>query len=257
MKYLIMVLFSFSVFFQPLYGDLIQKYGDLLKMAKKYYDTQVTTYYSYAIVQERHDGKLREKERVRLFFRKNPLGQYYQFMKGKFEGLRISYVPSRDGKTYFMARETGWRSIVGVRRWGFHSIIKTVLYPHIFDVNQYHIGFIIDEGLNAYEWGVKNGKIRVLYVKKKYEPLFKKEMIETLAEFTIDKPQGGIIYKKALMMFDPKTHLPFYLRLYDFDGNVLAYYYFKVFVPNIKIPDSVYDLHNPPPKPPVPDPKDS
>ena len=254
----IVAIFFISLFLLqiPLFS-FDESYEEVLNKAKNYYNKNIHTYYAFVIVQEKHGGKLREKERVRLFFRKKPEGQYYQFMKGKFEGLRVSYVPSRDGRTNFMAKETGWRGLIGVKKWGFHSIIKRVLYPHIFDVNQYHLGFIIEESIRAHIIEKENNLIKSTLLSEISSPLFNKKMIRATVELNIKKPFKGIIYKKAEILFDPETYLPLYLKIYDFDGSVLAYYYFKVFVPNIEIPDSIFDLHNPPPKPPVPDPTDS
>ena len=235
-------LFSFS----------ISNFEALINKSEKYYNNCVTSYYSFVIVQEKKGNKLRGKERVRLFFKK-PNKQYYQFMKGVFEGLRVSYIPKRDGKDHFMAKETGLRGLLGVKSWGFHSIIKRVLYPHIYDVNQYHLDFLISEGKKEERLAKTKGSLAILFAGKVYDKDLKKKMFK-VSVFLSKNKNDGIPYMKADYFFDPKTYLPLHVILYDFDGSVKAYYSFVEIKLNPVFPDSVFNLHNPPPKPLLPDP---
>jgi len=236
-------LFSYSV------NDIEQ----LMQKSKYFYENSVTTYYSFTILQEKHGSKLRGKERVRLFFKK-PNNQYYQFMKGKFEGLRASYMPNRDGKEHFLAKETGFRGMLGVKSWGFDSIIKKVLYPHVYDVNQYHIGFIIYEGLRLYNLAKKKGTVAIIFAGDVYDKLLKKKMFKITFQLS-DNPKDGFPYYRADYFIDKKNSLPLHVVLYDFDGSIKAYYSFVTMKLNPVISDSIFDLHNDPPKPLLPDPK--
>ena len=246
------IIFLLIIFLTPtiIFADTELSYENILNNGKKYYTNQITTYYSFVILQEKHGNKLREKEQVRLFVRKKPYGEYIQFMKGKYEGLRVSYLPTRDGNSYFTAKETGIRGIISVKTWGFHSFIKKILYPHIFEISQYNMDFMIKEIIRVYQLTKKENKLTVKYLIKEFDNLFERVMIKTEVDLDVIKSRE-FPYKKVFIIIDPETFLPLYIRLYDYDGSVLAYYYFKIFKKNIRIDNSIFNLHNKPPVPPV------
>ena len=78
----------------------------LLRAAAAKLET-VNSYACTVLCQDRIGGTLRRQERIQSLFRA-PQSVYLRWLPGgPFEGLQASYVPERDGRDKFMAREQG------------------------------------------------------------------------------------------------------------------------------------------------------
>jgi hypothetical protein len=192
------------------------------------------------LMQERPGGKPRGLETIRCAFRK-PNSVALEWLKGPFQGLRVSYVEGRDADGMFLGREAGFAGIVGVQRYKFAGHFVQTFYPHRFSPAQTNVGFTIALMARIFHRAVALNKIRVTGESRAASPYLKSEMIRFEVVLSPD-PADGLEYGRALAFFDPATSLPLHVELYDFHDRLAGLYVFSQFQPDDAIQDSAFEI---------------
>jgi hypothetical protein len=201
----------------------------------------VSAYTADVLAQERLGGKLKT-EKIRSVVSKNPFRAYFQWVEGGLHvGMKASYVAERDGPRHLLARGSGAAGLAGVQKLAFDSVVIKKVYPHHFDINQYHLGFMLEEmrriaqrAAAKQRLAVTDGGISTTAVPGKRLRLYR-------AELSAD-PADGFRYRLCLYGFDEATALPLLIENYGFQNEAYSIYRILGLQLNPPIDPSVFDL---------------
>ena len=221
-------------------ADAVGRMDGLVRTAEESYRA-IRSYTCTILLREQHGGKLRALETIACKFRKPHSVALEWLPPGPYQGLRVSYVNSRDAEGTFLGREAGFAGLVGAKRYRFAGRFVQTFYPHHYSPAQTNLGFIIDLAATLYRKAVALGKFRVASQGRATSPYLKGETDRVEAVLSPD-PADGLGYKRAVLYFDRATRLPLHLELYDFEDRLDGLYVFADFAPGVEIPDSAFDL---------------
>ena len=207
----------------------VERYGD------------IHTYSSIIVIQERLDGKLREKEYIKTLFAK-PRNVYLEWIK-PYNGLKTAYVSSRDGKDRFQIKEAGFIGIFGVFDWSNDSVLLDTFYPHRFYPTEANLSYLFDLSLKTWDRAKKTGKLKIREIAPIDDPTLGAKALKVDVEFSPD-PADGMIFGRVIFYYDKNTGLPLHFDLFEHDGSLWGKYVFTKFKPNIEIDPKIFDLRS-------------
>jgi len=207
-----------------------------LTEAKEAY-TAVNDYVSTLVVQERLNGDLSPR-RVGFFKFKKPFAVYIRWDQGSFAGTRVLYVRGRnDGK--MLARRRGLAGLVTLR---LDPASKLAMRENRHPITEAGIGHMIEIiGENCTRAITrKEGTARRLPDRPDLEPPgVRYELIVTAAE------NAGYYCKRAVVTFDPMTHLLVAVRAYDRKGRLIEDYRYLNLRLNVGLTEADFAPENP------------
>lgn len=212
---------------------------ELLRTAAAKLD-HLNTYACTVLCQDRINGTLRKQERIQSLFRA-PQSVYLRWLPGPHAGLQASYVPARDGKRSFMARETGLKGLVGAVTLPHHSPIVDSMYPHHFRTHETSIHHLVGLAKELLTKAQRAGKLRVLKIEELDDPLLRRRA--TRVDFELSKEaKDGLLWSRVELFFEHESQLPLHLRLHDFDGELYGEYAFVDLRPNASVGPAAFEL---------------
>jgi len=188
--------------------------------------------------QERINGKPRKPEQI-LFRYQRPGSVYLRWLPGPFEGLQCSYVPERDGKGKFQARETGLRGMVGTVTWSDDSPIIDKMYPHYFRTHETSLVHMIELASDIQTRAEAKGLIKVDTIDEVVDTHTHDKATRVVTTLSSSK-NDGLLWSKTELFFDRESALPIHFKLYDFDGALSGEYAFVGL--DTKVPSSPKDF---------------
>jgi outer membrane lipoprotein-sorting protein len=216
----------------------IEKVEKALTASMKLYES-IYSYSSTIIIRERINGKMRPDEYIKTYFLR-PKKVYLEWVK-PYEGLKLTYIPERDGKDYFQVKEAGFRGIFGVFKWPNNSQLIDTFYPHRFRAYQTNFNYVFDLATRDWNRGKKINKIKVREITSFNDPVNGRMALKVDVDFS-PNPADGMTFGRVTFYFDQKTGLPLRFDLYDHDGQLWGNYAFTEFTPNIKIDPAIFEL---------------
>lgn len=201
---------------------------------------QISTYACTVLCQDRINGTMRKQERIQSLFRA-PQSVYLRWLPGPHEGLQASYVPARDGKSSFMARETGLKGLVGAISLPHHSPIVDSMYPHHFRTHETSVHHLVGLATELVTKAQRAQKLRVRALEELDDRLLRRRATRVDCELS-KEAKDGLFWSRVELFFEHDSQLPLHLRLHDFDGGLYGEYAFVDFKPNVSIAPTAFEL---------------
>jgi len=212
---------------------------DLMKFAQEEY-LKIKDYQATIITSEIIDGQVKKKEYI-LHKYLHPNHIYLKWLPGLYEGMQASYVPSRDKKNCFLARETGIKSMMGTKEWSNDDRLIKILYPHHFTIHQTSLVYFFETMQTIVKKATQMGKLNVISIEDVVDIYTYRQAIAVQVKLS-ENPKDGLMWSKVYIYFDKKQKLPFHFILYDFAGKKSGEYAFTNFKMNIGLRLSDFDI---------------
>ncbi len=218
---------------------LLEKAKQILNTSIKKFET-VNNYKAVIVSTEIIKGKRNDTEYILTKFM-SPNSIYLRWLPGLYEGMQVSYVPSRDGKKSFRGLEKGFAGILGEMKLKNSSMLVNTLYPHHFTPQETSLKYFIDMSQLILKNGIKKNAVKIISISTVIDKYLKRRATKIVVKLS-DDPKDNLLWPKMDLYFDQETKLPLHFRLYSFEGGLSGEYAFTNFKENINITSGDFEL---------------
>jgi len=213
-----------------------EEFARRLAEAAEAYAT-VNDYVCAFVIQERLGGDLGPRRVGALKF-KRPFAVYIKWYEGPDAGTQVLFVRGQnDGK--MLARGSGLASFATLH---LDTLSKLAMRGSRHPITEAGIGHVIEIIAENYKRGVTEKQVGVRRLPDRpsiQPPGTRYELL-----FTAGK-DAGYYCKRAVITFDPKTHLPVAIQAYDWKNQLVEDYRYRNLRVNVGLTSTDFDPKNP------------
>jgi len=194
----------------------------------------VYNYSSIFVKQERIKGKLSEKRKIKVLFKK-PFNLYMKWLNGSDKGMELVYRRGYNDNKMLVKTRILWKKCT----LSMEPTSERALKGNRHTINEMGIGYIIKLMMENVKRAEENKELKLVY--NGDEKIGGRTVYKIECILPSDKSKGYYCYR-AILGIDKKNGLPVMVGIYLWDNQLYERYVYSVLQTNIGIKDNVFDF---------------
>ena len=201
-------------------------------MEKSY--SSVYNYSSIFIKQERIDGELSEKRKIKVLFGK-PFNLYMKWLNGSDKGMELVYRRGYNDNKMSVKTRIFWKKYT----LSIEPTSERALKDNRHTINEMGIGYIVELIMENVKEAKENEELELVYHGE--EKIGGSDVYKVECIFPSDESKGYYSHR-AILGIDKQNGLPVIAEIYSWDNQLCERYVYSSLQTNIGIKDSAFEF---------------